>query len=184
MRHEQSFYEQLALRARLLPRRPRRELVAAVIIGVIGVAFRPRPGGVVRVHLLVELLPQVLIHDRLLRRRQPPFLLPPVDPLRDAVLHVLGIGDDLHRAALLKRAQPFDRRAQFHAVVGRVRLAAPQLLLLIAVAQDRRPTARSGISGARAVRDQLYSFHCASTASAWRWKNASTWSRTPPASCA
>src|SRR5262249_35810311 len=105
---------------------------------------------------------------------------PAVNPLRDAVLQILGVGNHFHFAAFFDRAEAFDRGAEFHAVVGGVRLGAPHLLFVFVVAQDRRPTSRSRIAKACAVSDQLDLLHRAARASPW--KNASTSSRMGAAS--
>src|SRR5262249_9130737 len=109
--------------------------------------------------------PQVLVDDGLLGRGDPPFSLPSVDPGCDAVLEIFGIGDHFDLARFAQSAQAFDRRGQLHAVVGGVRLAAPQLLLVRTVPENRRPPARTGISEAGAIGDELYFFQWANTGS-------------------
>ena len=74
-----------------------------------------------------------------------------MDPFADALLHILRIGMHLRRHRLLQRAQGLDHGRHFHAVVGRLRLAAKQLPFGFAAAQDRAPAARSGIPAAGAV---------------------------------
>ena len=52
---------------------------------------------------------------------------------------------------LLQRPQAFDRRHQFHAVVGGGGFAAGEFLFMRAAAQDRAPAARSRISRTGAI---------------------------------
>ena len=80
---------------------------------------------------------------------------------------------------LLQRLQRGDRRHQFHAVVGGVRLAALEFLLVLAVSQDRAPAARTGIAraGAVGVDDDVRPFGHALVPSSWddsreRWQTA------------
>jgi hypothetical protein len=103
----------------------------------------------------VEALPQLDILHRLLVGGAPAVLLPAVDPLGDAVAHVDAIGEEAHPARPLQRLQPLDGRHQLHAVVGGGRVAAGEFALAIADTKDRPPAARSGISAARAVGEDL-----------------------------
>src|SRR5262249_49751027 len=161
----------------LLPRRALGQLVAAVIVFVRGMAFSPNPFGVMTGRHAIELFPQISVHYGLLRGRYPVLPLPAVDPGCNAILHVLRIGDDLHLAALLQRAQAFDSRCQLHAVVGGLRSEAVYFLVVFAVPENARPPARSGVAQARAIRDQPDLLHPASAASSSRLKNSSTISR-------
>jgi hypothetical protein len=54
-------------------------------------------------------------------------------------------------ARFLERLKRGNRGHQLHPVVGRVRLAAFELLLAVAESQDRAPAARAGIPGTGAV---------------------------------
>src|ERR1700759_734189 len=103
----------------------------------------------------VEALPQLDILHRLLVRGAPSVLLPAVDPLGDAVAHVDAVGEETHAARPLQRLQPLDGRHQLHAVVGGGRIAAGEFALPTADAQDRAPAARSGISAAGAIGEDL-----------------------------
>ena len=69
----------------------------------------------------------------------------------DAVAQILAVGVQIDPARPLQRFERGDRRHQLHAVVGGVRLAAFELLLVIAEGQDRAPAARAGIARAGAV---------------------------------
>src|SRR5215475_5256580 len=149
----------------LLAGRARCECIATVIILVTGVTFCPDPFRPVPGHLLVQCLPQVLVDDRLSGGSHPSLALPPVDPRRNAVLQVFGIGDDFNFTAFAECTQTPDGSSQFHAVVGRVRLTAPQFFLVIAVAENRRPPAGTRIAEAGAIGYEPYLLQCASTAS-------------------
>src|SRR5690242_13810466 len=95
---------------------------------------------------LIERLPEVLVDHRLFRRRHPALSLPAVNPGGDAVLEVFGIGHDFHFATLFERAQALDRGHQLHAVVRRVRLAAPKLLFVAVVPQNAGPASRAWVA--------------------------------------
>src|SRR3954452_1941143 len=138
-------------------------------------ALGPDPFGLVTRYLLIQRHPQVLIHHRLLRRRHPAFPLPAVNPGGDPVLHVLRIGDHLHLAAHFQRAQTLDGRGQLHAIIRGVRRTTPQLFVMVAMAQDGRPTARTGIAEAGSVSNDLDFLQGANTGS--DWKKPSTMSR-------
>ena len=99
----------------------------------------------------VEPLPQIDVLDRLLVGGAPAVLLPAVDPAGDAAAHIFAVGVEIDRARALQGFQRRDRRHQFHAVVGGVRLAAVQFLFVVAERQDRAPAARPRIAGAGAV---------------------------------
>src|SRR5258707_11909195 len=120
----------------------------------------PDPVDLVRRARGVEALPQLDILHRLLVGGAPAVLLPAMDPLGDAVTHVDAVGEKAHAARSLQRLQSLDGRHQLHAVVGGGRItagefafAAPSLRLLDA--EDRAPAARSGISAAGAIGEDL-----------------------------
>src|SRR6266404_2256528 len=141
-------------RLRLQPRHRdalARELVGALVVVVAGVAFDPVPVHLMRFQRGVEPLPQIDILDRLLVRGAPAVLLPAMDPAGDALADILAVGGEVDHAGFLERFQRRDRRHQFHAVVGGVRLAALQFLLGVAEFQDRAPAAGAGIARAGAV---------------------------------
>ena len=70
------------------------KLIAAVVIGMIGVAFGPLPDSLMAADLFVEILPEVLVLDGLLVFGAPVVALPGVDPLGDALADVFAIGGD------------------------------------------------------------------------------------------
>src|SRR5260370_30183525 len=135
------------------------ELVAAVVVGVVGVPLGPGRDNLVAVGLFVEGLPQVLIDDGLFGRGHPALALPAVDPGGDAVLHIFRIGDHFDFALFAERFQPLNRRGEFHAVIGGVLLRIPYFFLLIVEAQDGGPTVGSGITEAGAIGADLHVFH-------------------------
>ena len=64
---------------------------------------------------------------------------------------ILAVGVEHDPARPLQRLERGDRRRQLHAVVGGRRLAAAQLALDRAIAQDRAPAARARVAAAGAV---------------------------------
>src|SRR5262249_56627669 len=84
--------------------------------------------------------------------------LPARDPLRDALHHVERIGVEPDLARALERVERADYRRELHAVVGGLRLAAPELLLGPLGAQQRAPAAGAGIAAAGAVAVDLDDF--------------------------
>src|SRR5262245_55790045 len=67
-----------------------RQLVGALVLGMAGMAAHPEPLDLVLAAGGVEPLPQVGVLHRLLVGRAPAAPLPVVDPLGDALLHVLA----------------------------------------------------------------------------------------------
>ena len=89
---------------------------------------RPRGAGSRR----IEPLPQVLVLYRLLVGRAPAARLPVRQPLDDARADVLGVGVAAARARRASSARErHDGPHQLHAVVGRLRFGAGELLLLV-----------------------------------------------------
>src|SRR5688572_28022777 len=148
------------------------EPVRPLVLDMAGVAFYPVPFYVVHGGKLVELLPEIDVLHRLLVGGAPAATLPLPDPLRDAFLHVLGVGVQAHAAGALERLQRADHRGELHAVVGGVRFPAPQLLLRAARAQQHAPAARTGVAPAGAVAVDLHHIvshgSCASAAGSAR----------------
>src|SRR3546814_14105709 len=73
------------------------------------------------------------------------FRSPAMDPARYAVPQRDAVRVDADLDRTLQRLQPADRCHQLHAVVGRRRLAAVQLLLPPPIAQDDAPAAGAWI---------------------------------------
>src|SRR5579883_841600 len=130
------------------------ELVTAIVIFVEGVALGPLPLRLMLVDEPVELHPEILIIHRLLIGLAPVVPFPAVNPLRDAVLHVFGVGDDFNRALFLEPPKALDRGGKFHAIVGRMRATAVHLFLDFAEAQNAGPAAAPRIALAGAVCNQ------------------------------
>src|SRR3954468_768364 len=128
-----------------------RQRVSAFVFRVPCVSLHPMPLYLMFGGERVELFPQVDIFDRRPVGGAPAFALPVVDPLRDALLHVDRVGVEPHAARALQRLERADHREQLHAVVGRGRLAAPELLLFSLVAQDRAPAAGTGVAATSAI---------------------------------
>src|ERR1051325_3100584 len=102
-----------------------------------------------------------------------------------------------HGAGTRQRFEGFDRRHQLHAIVRGGTFGAIELLLVVAVAKDRAPTAGARISAAGAVRknvnaighaargDNVLATNRASRASRRRWQRlyGETSTRSATASC-
>ena len=99
----------------------------------------------------IKALPKVDILDRLFVRGAQAIALPIADPGHDAVAQILTVGVQIDPAWFLERFKRRNRGHQLHAVVGRIRLAAFKLLLVVAKSQDSAPAAGSGISGTGTV---------------------------------
>jgi hypothetical protein len=115
----------------------------------------PTPHHIVARRGFVESAPQLAILHRLLVGRLPAVLFPARQPLGETVHDIAGIGVEHDGAGLLQRFQRLDGGHQLHAVVGGHALAAEDLLLVRAGAQDRTPAARPGIAAACAVGKDL-----------------------------
>src|SRR6185312_6253786 len=124
----------------------RGQLVRAIVVDVQCVAFRPRPFHPMPRDLLIEVFPEIAVHNGLFLRRDPAAFFPSGDPLRDAVLQVFGIRHDLNLALFLQYAKAFNRGRELHAVVRRVGLAAVNFFLVRTMAQYRGPSSGTWIS--------------------------------------
>jgi len=157
------------------------ELVGSIVVFVVGMAPGPGPlDGVLR-HLAVQLFPQILIENGLLGAGPPPVALPTMDPLGDAVFHVLGIRDDLHFAGFAHSFQSLDDSRQLHPIVGGVRRGTSQFARMTVVSQNAGPSAGAGIAEASPVRNKLNVLQACTSS---RSKKASTKSRIPAGSVA
>ena len=125
--------------------------VAAVLNRMIAVTADPDPADCVQAGQAVQLLPQVLVENRLVARSPPAILLPASDVLGNALLHVLRVGQCDYVARLSESSQSFDCCAQFAPVVSCSRLASNQLALHFSVAQDRGPCPWPGIADSAPV---------------------------------
>src|SRR5438067_3724528 len=90
-----------------------------------------------------------------------------MNPLRDPVLEIAGVGVDFDRGRTIERFKRADRRHELHPVVGGESLAPRQLLLPALIFEDGAPPARAGIAGTGAVGmdDDLAVVHAAGFAS-------------------
>ena len=109
------------------------------------------PLDVVLARETIELLPQVRVLDRLAVSGFPAVLLPCVDPVLDALFHILRVGIDRDRAAPLEAFKRANHRGKLHAIIGRVGLAAKELALGAFAAQERSPSAGTGVSLAGSI---------------------------------
>src|SRR5688500_2106949 len=132
------------------------ELVGPLVFRVPGMALHPVPLDCMRFGELVETPPQVDVLHGFTLGGEPAAPLPAMDPLRDALLHVLRVGVQAHPARALERLERADHRRELHAVVGGVGLAPPQLLFRAARAQQHAPAAGAGIAAAGAVAEDLH----------------------------
>src|SRR5208282_3704854 len=127
------------------------EPVGALVQFVAGVTPDPEPLHLVPPGRRVEPAPEVLVLDRLLVGGAPAVALPDVEPTGHAAAQILRVRVQAHQAGALQRLERLDRRRELHAVVGGERLAALQLLLLLAVAKHRAPAAGPRVARAGAV---------------------------------
>src|SRR5688500_9568487 len=95
-----------------------RQLVDPLVLRMAVVALDPLPGDLVRRRRLDQLVPQVLIADRLLAGADPAFTLPALDPFGHSVDDIAAVGMDCHLARLDQRLEAADHRGHLHAVVG------------------------------------------------------------------
>lgn len=73
-------------------------------------AFHPVPFDIVSLCLLIEALPKVDVFNRCLVRCFPVLALPAVDPLSDALAHVLAVCRQRHLAGGFQGFQTNDSR--------------------------------------------------------------------------
>src|SRR5205823_2757777 len=104
----------------------------------------------------IELAPQVDVLHRLFVGGPPAAALPVEQPLADAFLHVLRISVDLDLARALQQLQRANDRGELHAIVGRLRLTAEQLLFFAVHLQNGAPASRPGIPLAGAIGVDAY----------------------------
>lgn len=123
-----------------------------------GVPLKPVPLNCVFKNQSVEGDPQLLIFYRLFVSGLPSVLFPVVDPLGDPLPQVLRISVEIHNARFLERSKSLNRRLKLHLVVGSGGVPTGDLFILALKSQDRAPSSRSWISGARSVGVDLNSF--------------------------
>src|SRR4051794_40338716 len=121
-----------------------------------GMSFPPPPLDLMLVRQRFEALPQVDVLHRLLVRRAPAAPLPIVYPDADSLLHIERIGKQPHTTAPRQRTQAFDDCGELHAIIGRRRLAAMQLLDVSSEPEQYAPASRTRIAFACAVGKNFY----------------------------
>ena len=104
---------------------------------------------------LIQFQPQILIEHA---PSVPAVAFPLGKPaVREGVLHVAAVGEKFDVRAGRNFFQSTNRRREFHAIVCRMLLAAENFFASILFVDDnRRPTARAGISQTRTVRINFY----------------------------
>jgi hypothetical protein len=132
------------------------------------------------VHLGIQFNPEVLIDDWGLVGLHPSTFFPSVDPLGNAVLHILRIGRHRHIAFFVQRPKALNGCRQLHAIIRCLRLASVQLFRVLAETQHARPAAFSRVPKTGPVGDQLYLLHAAASSPR---KKASTSVRISAAVC-
>ena len=125
--------------------------VAPVVVLMTGVTFGPDPVRLVDPNQLVQFNPEIGVANRAIPL-PPVAAFPSVNPLRNSLPDILGVGRDFYFARLLEREQALDRRHQFHSVVGGVRIVPEEFLLHRTESQDAGPPTGAGIAKARSVR--------------------------------
>ncbi len=136
------------------------QLVAAVVFGVVGVAFDPMVVQFVPHGQSQQLLPQIRVQGRLFVGLDPALLFPAPGPaLFQSINDVLGVGVQLHDTGLLQPGQSHDHGGELHPIVGGLLFAAGHLFFVGAVHQNGPPATRTGIAGTGAVRVNCYCFH-------------------------
>ena len=106
------------------------QLVAALVLGVAGMALDPDPRDLVWLGGRDQALPEVDVLDGLLARGLPPAAKPPADPvLREGVDHVLRVRRHCDRARPAQSLERGDGTHELHAVVGGAPVAGAELAL-------------------------------------------------------
>ena len=119
-------------------------------------SFHPTPLDLMLVRKRLEPLPQIDVLYRLFVGRAPATPFPVVYPDADALLHIQLIGKQSHVARAGQCGKAFDDGGQLHAIVGRGRLAAMQLLHVASETQQHTPAARPGIAFACTIGEDFY----------------------------
>src|SRR3569832_1649161 len=103
-----------------------RELVRTLVarVAVVPAHTVPLDGVAAAVDELVQLLPQLHVLHRLLRRRAPALGLPALEPLGHALEDVLAVDVKRDSTRPLERTQRLDHGHELHAIVGGLALAA------------------------------------------------------------
>src|SRR5690606_15244020 len=135
-----------------------RQGIGSFVAWIPRVPAHPTPLHFVLCHQSIQRLPQVGITHRLLVSGEPATPLPVGQPFAHALLHVLRIRMDDHMAGSLQCPQCLDTTSEFHTIVGCLGLAATQLLLVPAMAQQCPPASGPGVALAGTVRPDFHWF--------------------------
>lgn len=135
-----------------------RQLVAAFVLRVAGVALDPFPFYGVALNGLIQPLPQIDILDRLFVGGFPTALLPVMDPTGDALAHILAVSAERHGAGYGQRFQRHDRRHHFHAVIGGQTKSFAEGFFRLLIAQYRAVATGAGVAKAGAIGENFYLF--------------------------
>lgn len=143
---------------RRFTRRLARQLVAAFVLRVAGVALDPFPFNGVSLNSLIQPLPQIDILDRFFVGGFPTAFLPVMDPAGNALAHVLAVGAERHGARHRQRFQRHDRRHHFHAVIGGQTKSFAEGFFRLLIAQYRAVATGARVAKAGAVGENFYLF--------------------------
>lgn len=146
--------------AKLRGREPMTELlnlslsegVASFVVRVSCVSLEPMPGHLMFGRKFIELTPEVIVLDRLLFDGAPAARFPPLNPGRDSVAEIPGVGEQLDLARLLQGPERGDGSLKFHPVIGGGGFAPGNFPDVSTVPEHGRPAAGPRIPLATAVR--------------------------------
>ena len=132
------------------------QLVAYLIVFYASMTFNPVPFYSKLPRQKIKDAPQILIQNRLFRRRLPAVLLPFCNPAGNTVLNILAVRIELYCLApetlrIVYGGQGIYGGGKLHAVVRGMLLAAAQLTFLTLGDYDDTPAARTGVAGTTAV---------------------------------
>jgi hypothetical protein len=122
------------------------------------VALDPLPFDLVVEHSFYQIMPQILVANRLLAGIDPALAFPAFDPFCHAINDIAAVSVNSHSARFGQYLQCANHGGHFHAVVGRLRLAAAELFLMVSHAQNRAPASRAGIAFAGTIGEYIYFF--------------------------
>ena len=94
----------------------------------------------------VQRLPELNIFNRFFVGGFPAIAFPAMDPLGDAVFHILGVHMHLNITSTLQSIQRLYGRFQLHAVIGALWLAAINFFARAVIVQNSTPAAGAGIA--------------------------------------
>jgi hypothetical protein len=124
-----------------------------------GVTLGPGPHRFVAIYFLVEIFPEILVHHGFFAAVIQPFFF---QPWIQVVIPFFRYSESVTTSTSqfsLSARKSFDRGAQFHTVVGGVRLAIPRSPSYAGCSGESRPIRRTRIAMARAVGDSWIFFN-------------------------